>query len=204
MIPQKFPLFSPVIVLLFFILNFHVWTQQNIILSTYHFPLTTPVSHTQYIKPKEVGQKAVPGSREAILQLCTTPCSRILQVKGEAILVSQYSFLLRNCIWGSSVCETSFPIKVMHSIYSLKYYIKFPCLEKHTLTQTAQCITEFYSLSVFIAAIMHAFLILFIYFGSKYSNQFTFSENLIAEYRVGVHMDKGREQRNCPEIEIHL
>lgn len=36
-------------------------------LCTHHFPPSTPLSYIQYIKPKEVSQKAAPGFREAIL-----------------------------------------------------------------------------------------------------------------------------------------
>lgn len=166
------------------------------------FPPPTALSHTQYIKPNEVGQEIAPDLWAALLKLCTIPCSKILQVKGEAILVSQYSFLLWKWIWGSNVSETVFQIKVIHSIYSLKY-IKFSWLEKHTSIQITQCIMGFYLLSIFISS-CNIYLPDFIYFGSKYSNKFAFSESLIAESRVGAHLDDGRRRRNCPEMEIHL
>lgn len=116
------------------------------------FPPSTLFSHTQCIKPNEVGQEVAPGLWTAIWKLSTTPCSKILQVKGEAILVSQYSFLLWKPISDTNVCETIFQIKVIYSIYSLKYCIKFSWLEKHTLTQTTQCIIRFYLLSIFISS----------------------------------------------------
>lgn len=167
--------------------------------SSLNSPLLYPIHKTKGSESE--GCSRLQGSH---FELCTTPCSRILQVKGEAILVSQYSLLLRNWISGSNIFETAFPIKVIHSIYFLKYCIKFPCLGKHTLTQTTQCIMEFYSLSIIISTVIYAFLVLFIQFGSKYSNKFTFSENFIAECRVGAHVDEGREQKNSPEMEIHL
>lgn len=61
----------------------------------------------------------------------------------------------------------------------------------------------FYLLSIFISS-CNIYLPDFIYFGSKYSNKFAFSESLIAESSVGAHLDDGRRQRNCPEMEIHL
>lgn len=74
--------------------------------------------------------------------------------------------------------------------------------EKYVDT-TTQYITKFYLLSIFISS-CNIYLSDFIYFGSKYSNKFAFSESLIAEYRVGARLDDGRGQRNFPEMKIYL
>lgn len=125
------------------------------------FPPPTLFSHTQYIKPNEVGQEVVPSLWAAIWQLSTTPCSKILQVKGEAILVSQYSFLLWKQIWDSNVCETIFQIKVIHSIYSLKYCIKFSWLEKHSWHKQHSTLQGFIYFPSLLAAVIYTFLISF-------------------------------------------
>lgn len=169
MMQQRSSLFSSVFIL---ILNFHVCTQQNMIISTHivllQIPLPYSTHKTIWSPQRSLKKKKKKGKNHMkwvsrLFQAYGQPLCNFVLLHAQGYFrpkEKSYWFLLRNWIWSSSVYETAFQIKVIHSIYSLKNCIKFPWLEKHTLIQH-NALWSFIHSPALLAAVMNAFLILF-------------------------------------------